>query len=52
MNFDRFSRFGFVIGISEEALLATLREFNVPKLNMQLEEEVRLIQLSQHYWLN
>jgi hypothetical protein len=41
MNFDRFSRFGFVIGISEEALLAVLREFNVPKLNMQLEEEVR-----------
>jgi hypothetical protein len=41
VNFERFSRLGFVIGISEEELLLSLKEFNINKVTMQIDVDVR-----------
>jgi hypothetical protein len=41
VNFERFSRLGFVIGITEEELLLSLKEFNINKVTMQIDAEVR-----------
>jgi hypothetical protein len=39
VNFERFSRLGFILGITEEELLLSLKEFNINKVTMQIDVE-------------